>query len=59
MKRYFLNRFALALMLACLAAGVVVAQEHAKEPAQRNLRPQPNKLSSLRSIQILQPVRNW
>jgi F-type H+-transporting ATPase subunit b len=34
MKRNFRNRFALALVLACLAAGAVVAQEHAKEPAQ-------------------------
>jgi F-type H+-transporting ATPase subunit b len=29
MKRYFLHRLALALMLACFTVGVVVAQEHA------------------------------
>ena len=33
MKRYFLNRLGMALMLACLAVGVVVAQEHARAPS--------------------------
>jgi len=33
MKRYFLNRLSLALVLACFTVGVVVAQEHAGSPS--------------------------